>query len=226
MSDRPPSTTKEKVTCPSCGELVDRDLEKCPHCDSPLGIYLPSSNAEMPEITESTFSIQDGRPIDLSEMVKEMIQKVNVLWEERKAKKGIAPPPTLYLPQHVKEVTPKEVLKIVDSIQKSYERDIPDGCPGLLRKALTSAIKIKFYMKNQRDALYDAQGNRKGDLLTWIDIAKQKGYLTQDLAKQLKRAKIFGDIGSHDEMIDFDKREVAEIFQLLRCAIEHMYKTN
>lgn len=163
-----------------------------------------------------TFSVQENPPIDF----EEMSQKINILWKER-ATKQVAPP-RLHFPEHVEEVTPKEVLDIVIAIQKCYRYDIPEACPGLLRKALFSAIKIKFYMKEQKDELYDTEGNRKSN---WIDITKKKGYLSQELAKQLKRVKVFGDIGVHDEKIKFDKAEVADAFSLLRYIIEHMYKT-
>lgn len=59
--------------------------------------------------------------------------------------------------------------------------------------------------------------------MSWIDIAKQEGYLTQELARELKRAKIFGDIWVHDGKITFDKSEVVSIFEILRYALEHMY---
>lgn len=151
VSDNPPSTTKKKLKiCPSCGGSFDIDSETCPSCGSPLidlepDMSLPTqyqpSSIEAPKIESSTFSVQKGPPIDL----KELRQKINILWEERKAKQ--AAPSTLIFPEHVKEVTPREILTIISDIQKCYHYNIPNACPGLLRKALFSAIKIKFYME-------------------------------------------------------------------------------
>lgn len=238
MSESSSTSEEKEVICPNCKKLVDGQHEKCPYCGLPLakleipgikpGVVFtaqsPSEITQTPIVTSSTFSVQNGSAIELIEKIEEMHKKVNIMWGERVDEKEA--PPALNFPEHVERITPKEVLKIIDDIKKCYVHNIPNACPGLLRKALASAIKIKFYKKKQKDMLYDSQGNRKGDLLQWIDLTKQQGYLTQELAKQLKRAKIFGDIGVHDERIDFDRAEVAEIFQLLRYSIECMYKTN
>jgi endogenous inhibitor of DNA gyrase (YacG/DUF329 family) len=236
MPEDSPTSDAKKVECPSCRKLVEGQHEKCPHCGSPLSkletseiepgaVFTPqSADLAKTSVISSTLSVQDGPAIELLTKLAEVAEKVNILWGERPYEKET--PPALHFPEHVERITPREVMKIIEDIQKCYTHEIPNACPGLLRKALASAIKIKFYKNKQRDMLYDTEGNRKGDILDWINMAKQQGYLSQELAKQLKRAKIFGDIGVHDERIDFDEAEVAEIFQLVRYAIEDMYKTD
>jgi uncharacterized protein YydD (DUF2326 family) len=123
----------------------------------------------------------------------------------------------------VREITPVEVQSIIDDIQKCYGYDVPNACPGLLRKALHSAIKIRFLKDSKRQFLYDARGNRKGDLPEWIELAKQQGYLTTELARELKTTKLIVDIGVHDERIRFDKAEIADVFCKIRLAIEHIF---
>jgi len=235
MLDDSPNSEEKKVKCTNCGKLIEEQSEKCPHCGSLLSkhessgietgiIFTPQNdNSVQTSVTSSTLSVQNGQTIELYTEFAKMAEKVNILWGERPDVEEA--PLALHFPEHVEKIAPKEVLKIIEDTKKCYAHGIPNACAGLLRKALTSAVKIKFYKENQRNMLYDIEGNRKGDLLDWVDMAKQQGYLTQELAKQLKRAKLFGDIGVHDERIDFDRAEVAEIFQLLRYSIECMYKT-
>jgi hypothetical protein len=176
----------------------------------------------MPPVTDfvSTLSVQDIKIADLTRQVEEIRYEVNVLKEEKFGKEGVAPS-SLYLPDHVEKSAPKEVVRLMKQIQKLYEIDAPDASPVLLRKALISAIKIKFYMENKRNLIYDEHGNRRSN---WIGIAKQEGYLSQELAKQLRRFKMFGDTGTHDERIQFDRSEIAEMFMLVRLALERFFK--
>ena len=177
---------------------------------------------QQPKIVKSTVTIQ-GVQVNIEELLNEINQKVNILWEQHKGPKA---PSTLYFPDHVAKITPPEVMRILRDVQKCYDHDIPNACPGLLRKALASAIKIKFYQEDKKNFLYDARGDRKGSLRDWINVAKQQGYLSSEIARKLEKIKLFGDIGVHDEKIKFDKREISDIFEILRLAIEHMYRKN
>lgn len=167
MSNPPSSKEKKKeekpTICPSCGSQVVEDVKECPHCGfSLVGTEHPSLSVEFPEVTESTFSFQDGAPIDLKQVIEDMYPKVKILWEERKTGRQPVPQELLF-PNRLAKIVPKEVLQILDDVQKCYQHNIANACPGLLRKALTSAIKIKFYMEKKRASLYDEKGNRKGD---------------------------------------------------------------
>lgn len=238
-------TTKNKDSglklCLNCKNLVNVSVEQCPYCGRKLfSPYLPTSASfsfisqssqpstqydsekeAMPSVIDfnSTLSVQDVRIIDLTRQVEEIRYELGVL-KEKSAKEGI-PPTELYMPDHVEQSTPKEVTRLIKQIQGCYRIGAPDACAALLRKALISAIKVKFYMENKRDLIYDEHGNRRSN---WIEIAKQEGYLSQEIAKQLKLFKIFGDTGIHDERIEFDNLEIAGMFMLVRLAIEQFFK--
>jgi hypothetical protein len=181
-----------------------------------------SERETMPSVVDftSTLSVQDTKIVDLKKQIEEMRYELNVLKEEKSAKEGVAPS-TLCLPDHVEQSTPNEVMRLMRQIQKCYEIDAPDACVVLLRKALISAIKIRFYMEKKRELIYDEHGNRRSN---WVGIAKQEGYLSQETAKQLGRFKIFSDTGTHDERIEFDKLEIAEMFMLVRIVLERFFK--
>ena len=228
--------------CLNCKNLVMGSVEQCPYCGEKLfSLHVPASAnfsfipqkpqstiqydgeiETMPSVVDfsSTLSVRDIRIADLTKQVEEMRYELNVLKEEKSAKEGV-PPSKLYLPDHVEQSTPWEVMRLVKQIQKCYEIDAPDACLVLLRKTLISAIKIKFYMKNKRNLIYDENGNRRRN---WIGVAKQEGYLTQEIAKRLERFKIFGDTGTHDERIEFDRLEIAEMFTLVRLTLERFFR--
>ena len=123
-------------------------------------------------------------------------------------------------------MSPIQVKRMIKDIQKCYGYNIPDACPGLLRKALYSSVKIKFLSDCKKGILYDAQGNRRGDLSQWIDLAKQEEYLTAELARELRTTKLLTDTGVHDERVRFDKSEIADVFCKIRLAIEHLFAEN
>jgi hypothetical protein len=176
----------------------------------------------MPSVTgfTSTFSVDGTRIAELERDIREMRFELEVLKEEKSSRERVAPS-SLYLPDHVEQFTPPEVMRLIRQIQKCYKIDAPDACPMLLRKALLSALKIKFYKEKKRNLIYDENGNRRNN---WVGIAKQEGYLSQETAKHLGRFKIFGDTGTHDERIEFDRPEIAEMFMLIRLVLEGFFK--
>jgi len=130
----------------------------------------------------------------------------------------------LYLPNGVLARLPPEVTNIiVNTIQKCFERGIPQACPPFMRKALVAAITIRFKMDNKEAKLYDANREPFG-LPKMIELAKQEGYLSSYLAGQLMQIKIFGDIAVHDFKVDLKEQDVIPDFRLLRLALEHMYR--
>jgi hypothetical protein len=220
---------------------VNESINECPYCGgksfsvfASMSAYLTfpvagSASPNLPEITEavpspkfeSTFTVKDERVTVLQEEMKQIRFELADL-REAKVKAKTAPE-TLYLPKDVEEVTPPGILFIVRDVQKCYEHGVPNACPPLLRKALLSAIKIKFYRNSRKDLIFDNDGNRRKD---WIGIAKRENYLSPELAKELRSFRIFGDTGAHDEIIRFDDVEVDGMFKLIRLVIEHLLKVN
>ena len=92
-----------------------------------------------------------------------------------------------------------------------------------IRKALSTAIHIRFRREGNEKELYNGKGESY-KLSKWIELAKQNRFLSASLARKLtKEVKVFGDVGSHDYMIDFHKEEVPSVFKLLRLALDRMY---
>jgi hypothetical protein len=220
---------------------VNESIKECPNCGGnafsayyPISAYLEfqvagSASPNLPVTSEgvpapkfeSTFTVRDERITGLLEEMKQMRFELADLKDTKI--KGTIAPERLYLPEHVEEVTPPEISPIIRDVQKCYELGVPNACPPLLRKALLSAIKIKFYKNGRKDLIFDNDGNRRKD---WIGIAKRESYLSPELAKQLKSFRIFGDTGAHDEIIRFDNVEVAGMFNLIRLVIERFFKVN
>lgn len=130
----------------------------------------------------------------------------------------------LYIPDEVLNILPTEVRNIiVDTVQKCFERGIPQACPPFMRKALAAAITIRFRRENKEDRLYNA--NRKPfGLLKMIELAKQERYLSPYLARQLGQVKFFGDIAAHDYKVILKEQDIIPDFRILRTALEHMYR--
>ena len=129
----------------------------------------------------------------------------------------------LSMPRELVEKLPREVQKTVEGIKLCYEHNHADFCFMGMRKALSTAIHIRFRREGKEDELYDPN-RRPYKLPKWIELAKQNGFLSASLAKELtKEVKVFGDIGSHDYKVDFHKEEVPSIFRLLRLALDRMY---
>lgn len=129
----------------------------------------------------------------------------------------------LSIPKEVFEKLPKEIQKTIEGVKLCYEHDHADFCFMGIRKALNTAIHIRFRREGKEDELYD--NNREPyKLPKWIELAKQNGFLSASLAKKLtKEVKIFGDVGSHDYRVDFHREDVPSIFKLLRLALGRMY---
>jgi len=132
----------------------------------------------------------------------------------------------LNIPKDVFERLPKEIQKSIKGVQLCYEKDHADFCFMGIRKALSTAIHIRFKRAGKEKQLYDDK-KEPYDLAKWIELAKQNGFLSANLAKKLtKELKLFGDTSSHDYMIDFHKEDVPSIFMLLRLALDRMYCEN
>jgi hypothetical protein len=92
-----------------------------------------------------------------------------------------------------------------------------------MRKALIDAIRIRFKRDGKENKLYDKQG-RAYKLAKWIELAKQERYISPNIAKKLQEeVKVFGDVASHDYMVNLQKDEVPSIFKHLRLALARMY---
>lgn len=129
----------------------------------------------------------------------------------------------LSIPKEVFEKLPKEVQKTIEGVKLCYEHDHADFCFMGIRKALTTAIHIRFRREGKEQELYDSN-EEPYKLTKWIELAKQNRFLSASLARKLtKEVKVFGDVGSHDYRIDFHKEDVPSIFKLLRLALDRMY---
>ena len=92
-----------------------------------------------------------------------------------------------------------------------------------MRKAIIAAIVIKFKKAGKEDILYNSDRNPYC-LPKILEIAKQEGYLSSYLYRQLIReVRVFGDVGTHDYKIDFKEDDVISLFKLLRLALERIY---
>lgn len=129
----------------------------------------------------------------------------------------------LFFPPNVMEKLPREVSKTVTGIQLNYEHNYPRFCCWGMRTAIIDAIRIRFKKANAENELYDS--NRTPYKLSkWIDLAKQKGFISQNQAKSLKtEVKVFGDTASHDYMGDLHINEIPPIFKQMRLALSRMY---
>jgi len=130
----------------------------------------------------------------------------------------------LSMPKEILEKLPKKIQKTIEGVRVCYEHDHADFCFMGIRKTLSTAIHIRFRREGKEEELYN--GNRRPYKLDkWIELAKQNKFLSASLAKRLtKELKLFGDVGSHDYMIDFHKEDVPSIFKLLRLALDRMYR--
>ena len=138
--------------------------------------------------------------------------------EERKTSREELP-----IPKEVFEKLPKEIQKIIKGVKLCYNHDHADFCFMGMRKALSTAIHIRFRREEKEEELYGIK-EEPYKLTKWIELAKQNKFLSASLAKKLtKEVKVFGDVGSHDYRIDFRKEDVPSIFKLLRLALDRMY---
>lgn len=129
----------------------------------------------------------------------------------------------LFMPKEVFENLPKDIQKTIEGVKICYEHDLADFCFMGIRKALSTAIHVRFRREKREEELYDGRRESK-KLSKWIELAKQKGFLSANLARNLtKELKLFGDVSAHDYMIDFHKEEVPSVFKLLRLALDRMY---
>jgi len=130
----------------------------------------------------------------------------------------------LSIPKEILEKLPKEIHKTIEGVKLCYEHDHADFCFMGIRKVLSTAIHIRFRREGKEEELYDGN-ERPYRLDKWIELAKQNRFLSASLAKRLaKELKLFGDVGAHDYMIDFQKEDVPSIFKLLRVALDRMYR--
>jgi len=126
----------------------------------------------------------------------------------------------LSMPKKVLEKLPKEIQKTIEGVRVCYEHDHADFCFMGIRKALGTAIHIRFRRESKEEELYD-NNEEPYKLAKCIELAKQNRLLSTSLAKKLtKELKLFGDVSSHDYMIDFHKEDVPSIFKLLRLALD------
>jgi len=147
----------------------------------------------------------------------------NLLYIRRKQPRVHEKTEELSFPNVILERLPKEVKKTVLGVMSNYYTDFPRFCFWGMRTALIDAIRIRFKKDGKEKQLYVEKGKVKS-LPTWIDLAKQEKYISAKLARFLRdQTKVFGDISSHDYMVDMRKEEVPSIFTQLRFALDRMY---
>ena len=129
----------------------------------------------------------------------------------------------LSIPKEVFEKLPQEIQKTIEGVKLCYKYDYADFCFMGIRKALGTAIHIRFRKEGKEEELYDSKGEPY-KLTKWIELAKQNRFLSASLARKLtKEVKVFGDVSSHDYRVDFHREDVPSIFKLLRLALDRMY---
>lgn len=127
------------------------------------------------------------------------------------------------IPEEVLQSLPKEIRRTMSGICYNYQGEFIDFCFWGMRKALIDAIRIRFKIDKEEEKLYDKNGNPY-KLSKWIELAKQRKYLSNAIAKKLNdQVKVFGDAASHDYMVNLQKPEVLPIFTCLRIALARMY---
>lgn len=149
-----------------------------------------------------------------------LAERVEVL--ERTFQVSQNPIEKLEFAAEVLNALPTVVRKTIDGIIFNYNHDFADFCFLGMRKALIDSIRIRFQMDNKEDLLYDKQGDTY-KLPKWIELAKQRRYISKNIADNLKRVKIFGDAASHDYMANLQKEEVPPILDILRIALSRMF---
>jgi len=153
------------------------------------------------------------------------IRMFEVLEEKPKTEVGVSKKKMeeLIFPTKVLEKLPPEIRKTVEGVKMNYRNDFSDFCAWGMRKGLIDAIRIRFKRDGKEDKLYDKDGNAYA-LSKWIELTKQERYIDSRSAKYLKgQVKVFGDIVSHDYMVDLRREEVPLIFTRLRIALAKMY---
>ena len=136
--------------------------------------------------------------------------------------------PEIIVPNEVVKKLPKEVqLDIIKAqvclnLSQEYTPSIYEACAMYLRKALATAIIIRFKKDGSDGELYDEDG-RPFQMGKMLELAKQKRYLSYNLWKELKRIKWFGDTGVHDYKIELKKSDIRPIFELMRLTLEPLY---
>ena len=129
----------------------------------------------------------------------------------------------LSIPEKVRKRVPKEVQVTLEGVRLCYQHGHADFCFMGLRKALSTAIHIRFKQAGKEAELYDIN-DEPYSLTKWIELAKQNGFLSATVAKQLaKELKFIGDISAHDYRVDFQREDVPSVFRLLRVALDRMY---
>lgn len=148
--------------------------------------------------------------------------KVEVKYLKKQIERSKTEEIELSIPKGIFERLPKVVQKTIEGVKLCYENDHADFCFMGIRKALSTAIHIRFRREKKEDELYDSNGEPYR-LPKWIELAKQNRFLSASLARKLtKEVKVFGDVGSHDYRIDFQKEDVPSIFKLLRLALDRI----
>ncbi len=127
------------------------------------------------------------------------------------------------LPQEIKN----DLVRAQICLQSSRQLDsktptIYEACAVYLRKALATAIIIRFKRDGKENALKDKDG-RPYRLKKLLSLAQGSGYLSSSLVKELKEIKWFGDVGAHDFKIEIKATDIKPLFRLMRLALERLY---
>jgi len=163
------------------------------------------------------------------ELIKAGERSMFVVLEERpqkpKTEVGVSKKKVeeLVFPTKILQKLPPQVRKTMEGVISSFQNDFSDFCAWGMRKGLIDAIRIRFKRDGKEHKLYDKDGNAY-KLSKWIELTKQERYINSHSARYLKgQVKVFGDIVSHDYMVDLQREEVPSIFTRLRIALAKMY---
>jgi len=161
-----------------------------------------------------------------SELIEAGLTRMfTVLEEKPKTEVGVSKKKIeeLVFPTEVLEKLPPQVRKTVEGVIMNYRKGFPNFSAWGMRKGLIDAIRIRFKRDKKEHKLYDKDGNAYA-LSKWIELTKQERYIDSHSAKYLKgQVKVFGDIVSHDYMVDLRGEEVPLIFTRLRIALAKIY---
>lgn len=125
-------------------------------------------------------------------------------------------------PQHLYEVLPNDIKKILDEAIGCYENGFCAASSVMFRKVLECSIFIKFRQEGKEAELFDKNGNPI-ELKRRIELAKQWHFIASELASELVRVKWFGDAGAHSFNITIAKEDLPNISVLIRLTLEQLF---
>jgi uncharacterized protein (UPF0128 family) len=127
------------------------------------------------------------------------------------------------IPNEVILELPKAIQPIIYEINGCYNDGYYMACSVMCRKALEAAIYLKFEKEGKENELRKDLDNYM-KLPKKIELAKQNRYITPQLAKELSKIKLFGDVAAHNLKITLNKEDLKQNIPTLRLALEEIFK--